>query len=58
MLRERKREEQARVCVTACKDSGLSAPSSPYAGSQGYHLLQEAAETALGPLPGLCQCVR
>lgn len=32
--------------ATARQDSGLSAPSSNYIGSQGFHLGQEAAETA------------
>lgn len=38
--------------ATARKDSGLSAPSSVYSGSQGYHLCQTAAEAARGPVLG------
>lgn len=36
----------AENSATACRDSGLSAPSSNYNGSQGFHLGQEAAEIA------------
>jgi len=34
------------------QDSGFSAPSSNYNGSQGLHLAQEAAETAWAPSLG------
>lgn len=38
--------------ATAHQDSGLSAPSFNYNGSQGFHLGQEAAETAWAPSLG------